>query len=108
MITRATRRAGAHHGRQATHRRLRHCSAWKEFAAFLEDFTRRSGAICVIIRDEMRAVSVAERPELTEPACELTQDALREYNSHGDVLNLYWPRLTEERPEFQVHLIGDG
>jgi GNAT superfamily N-acetyltransferase len=59
-------------------------------------------------RDEMRAVSVAERPELTEPAWELTQDALREYNNHGDVLNLYWPRLTEERPEFQFHLIGEG
>lgn len=30
-----------------------------------------------------------------------------EYNNHGDVLNRYWPRLTEELPEFQFHLVGD-
>jgi len=55
----------------------------------------------------MKAVTVAERPELTEPAWELTQDGFPEYNNHGDVLNVYWGRLTEERPEFQFHLIGD-
>jgi hypothetical protein len=60
-----------------------------------------------IITGEMRAVTVAERPELTEPAWELTRDAFPEYNNHGDVLNVYWGRLTEERPEFQFHLIGD-
>ena len=31
-----------------------------------------------------------------------------EYSNHGDVLNRYWGRLTEERPEFQFHLVEDG
>lgn len=53
------------------------------------------------------AFSVRERPELAEQAWELTQDTLPEYNSHGDVLNRYWGRLTEERPDFQFHLL-DG
>jgi hypothetical protein len=35
------------------------------------------------------------------------QDVLPEYNNHGDVLNVYWPRLTDERPDFQFHLV-DG
>jgi hypothetical protein len=36
------------------------------------------------------------------------KDQLPEYNNHGDVLNRYWGRLTEERPEFQFHLVeGD-
>ena len=55
----------------------------------------------------MELVTVAERPELAEPASELTKDALREYNKHGDVLNRYWGRLIEERPEFQFHLVDD-
>jgi hypothetical protein len=42
-----------------------------------------------------------------EPAWEATKDQFREYNNHGDVLNRYWGRLTEERPEFQFHLL-DG
>jgi hypothetical protein len=42
-----------------------------------------------------------------EPAWEATSDAMPEYNSHGDVLNRYWGRLTEERPDFQFHLV-DG
>jgi hypothetical protein len=42
-----------------------------------------------------------------EPAWALTQDALREYNQHGDVLNRYWGRLTEEQPDFQFHVV-DG
>jgi hypothetical protein len=32
---------------------------------------------------------------------------LPEYNNHGNVLNEYWPRLTEELPDFQFHLVGD-
>jgi hypothetical protein len=35
-------------------------------------------------------------------------DVLPEYNNHGDVLNVYWGRLTEELPEFQFHLVEDG
>jgi hypothetical protein len=42
-----------------------------------------------------------------EPAWEATSDAFPEYNNHGDVLNQYWGRLTEERPDFQFHLV-DG
>jgi GNAT superfamily N-acetyltransferase len=30
-----------------------------------------------------------------------------DYNNHGDVLNVYWPRLTAEQPQFQFHLV-DG
>src|SRR6478752_2782498 len=56
---------------------------------------------------EVRMVSVAERPDLVERAWELTSDGFPEYNNHGDVLNVYWGRLTEERPEFQFHLV-DG
>jgi GNAT superfamily N-acetyltransferase len=56
----------------------------------------------------MKLVTVAERPDLVEPAWERTRDVLREYNQHGDVLNRYWGRLTEERPEFQFHLVDDG
>ena len=40
-------------------------------------------------------------------AWELTKDVIPEYNNHGDVLNRYWPRLTEELPDFQFHLL-DG
>ncbi len=54
----------------------------------------------------METVTVAERPDLTERAWERTRDVLPEYNNHGDVLNRYWGRLTEEQPEFQFHLVG--
>lgn len=56
----------------------------------------------------MNTVTVAERPDLVGPAWERTRDTLPEYNNHGDVLNIYWGRLTEERPEFQFHLLGEG
>jgi hypothetical protein len=42
-----------------------------------------------------------------EPAWEATSDQFPEYNNHGDVLNCYWGRLTEEQPDFQFHLV-DG
>ena len=58
---------------------------------------------------DIELATVSERPDLTEPAWELTRDVLPEYNNHGDVLNRYWGRLTEERPDFQFHLVdGDG
>jgi hypothetical protein len=56
----------------------------------------------------MNVFTFAERPELAGPAWEAVADTLPEYNSHGDVLNEYWGRLTEERPEFQFHVVGDG
>jgi hypothetical protein len=55
----------------------------------------------------MNAPTVAERPELSDPARERTKDVLPEYNNNGDVLNRYWGRLTEELPEFQFHVVGD-
>jgi RimJ/RimL family protein N-acetyltransferase len=55
----------------------------------------------------MQILTVAERPDLAEPGWERTRDTLPEYNNHGDVLNVYWPRLTEERPDFQFHLVGE-
>ena len=35
----------------------------------------------------MRVATVADRPDLSEPAWERTRDVLPEYNNHGDVLN---------------------
>lgn len=51
--------------------------------------------------------TVADRPDLVEPAWQCTRDLMPEYNNHGDILNEYWPRLTEELPEYQFHLLGD-
>jgi hypothetical protein len=56
----------------------------------------------------MKVATVAERPDLVEPGWQATRDVIPEYNNHGDVLNGYWGRLTEERPEFQFHLVSDG
>ena len=53
----------------------------------------------------MRTATVRERPDLVARAWELTRDTLPEYNNHGDVLNRYWGRLTEELPDFQFHLL---
>ena len=55
----------------------------------------------------MRLATASDRPDLLDPAWERTKDTMPEYNNHGDVLNVYWPRLTEERPEFQFHLVGE-
>jgi hypothetical protein len=55
----------------------------------------------------VKPVTVAERPDLAEPAWELTRDTFPEYNNHGDVLNAYWGGLTEKYPEFQFHLVDD-
>ena len=49
-----------------------------------------------------------DRPDLVEPAWQLTKDVIPEYNNHGDVLNVYWPRL-DELPDFQFHVLdGEG
>ena len=56
----------------------------------------------------MKIATVSERPDLTERAFERTDDTLREYNQHGDVLNRYWGRLTRERAEFQFHLVDEA
>ena len=49
--------------------------------------------------------TVADRPDLVEPAWQCTRDLMPEYNNHGDVLNEYWPRLTEELPQYQFHTV---
>jgi hypothetical protein len=36
-------------------------------------------------------VTVADRPDLVEPAWQATRDLLREYNDHGDAMNRYRP-----------------
>ncbi len=56
----------------------------------------------------MKTVTFAERPDLAERAWERTSDTIPEYNRHGDVLNVYWGRLDEERPEFQFYLLDDS
>jgi hypothetical protein len=54
------------------------------------------------------AVTAAERPELLSAAGKATADAFPAYNYHGDILNVYWPRLGEEYAEFQFQLVeGD-
>lgn len=70
--------------------------------------TSRKRTICGIIAIAVRTVTVAERPDLTEQAEELTRDLFPEYNNHGDVFPQYWGRLTAERPEFQFHVLGDA
>jgi GNAT superfamily N-acetyltransferase len=55
----------------------------------------------------MNVVTLAERPDLLGPGWERTKDALPEYNNHGDVLNVYWGRLPDERPDFQFYLVSD-
>ena len=59
------------------------------------------GAAGVVVR------TVRERPDVLDRAWELTRDVFPPYNNHGDVLNVYWDRLTEELPEFQFHVL-DG
>jgi hypothetical protein len=51
--------------------------------------------------------TVADRPDLVEPAAECTSDLMPEYNNHGDAINKYWPRLIDELPEYQFHLLGE-
>ena len=57
--------------------------------------------------EHVRTVTVSERPDLADAAWERTKDVLPEYNNHGHVLNRYWPRLTEELPDYQFHLVDD-
>ena len=56
----------------------------------------------------MKTVTAAERPDLVERAWRETIDSIPEYNHHGDVINAYWSRLTDERPEFQFFLLDEG
>jgi hypothetical protein len=55
----------------------------------------------------MKVATAAERPDLVEVAWKRTSDTLPEYNNHGDVLNRFWGRLDDERPDFQFFLLDD-
>ena len=55
--------------------------------------------------DGMTIATAGERPDLLEPSWKRTKDTFPEYNNHGDVLNVYWPRLIEDRPDFQFTLV---
>jgi hypothetical protein len=55
----------------------------------------------------MKTFTVAERPDLAEPAWEAVSTTFPEYNNHGDVLNAFWGGLIEKFPEFQFHVVGD-
>jgi hypothetical protein len=55
----------------------------------------------------MKTATAAERPDLEARAWADTEATIPEYNTHGDVLNAYWPRLNEERPEFQFYVLDD-
>ena len=57
-------------------------------------------------RVDPRVATARDRLDLIDRAWS-SQATLPEYNRHGDVLEVYWPRLTEERPDFQFQLV-DG
>jgi GNAT superfamily N-acetyltransferase len=42
-----------------------------------------------------------ERPDLAERAAELGAEVWPEYNRHGDVVNLWWQRMSTQCPELQ-------
>ena len=50
-------------------------------------------------------VSLAERPDLDRPLG--LERVWPEFVTHGDVTNLYWDRLYEDLPEFQLVLVDD-
>jgi GNAT superfamily N-acetyltransferase len=52
-----------------------------------------------------RVITYADRPELLEAG--EWEGVWPEYNTHGDVLNVYWLRLYDEFPDFQFFLYDD-
>ena len=71
--------------------------------------TRYCGSVLVtkgIGRTDGSWWTAAERPDLNARGDAAMEDSLPEYNRHGDVLNLYWGRLTQDRPDYQFHLVG--
>ena len=57
-----------------------------------------------------QVVRYSERPELWESLGDLFDGVWPEYNTHGHVLNYYWPQLYDVFPEWQFLLCdpGDG
>jgi hypothetical protein len=53
----------------------------------------------------MRVITYAQQPELLE--AREWGEIWPEYNTHGDVMNVYWPRLYDDFPGFQFFLYDD-
>jgi GNAT superfamily N-acetyltransferase len=52
-----------------------------------------------------RVIGYAEQPELLDSG--EWGEIWPEYNTHGDVINLYWPRLYDDLPDYQFFLHDD-
>jgi GNAT superfamily N-acetyltransferase len=52
-----------------------------------------------------RVITHAERPELVESR--KWGEVWPEYNLHGDIINVCWPRLYDELPDYQFFLFDD-
>jgi GNAT superfamily N-acetyltransferase len=52
-------------------------------------------------------VRYSERPELWDDTDRISEEVWPEYNLHGDVLNAYWARLSDEFPDSQFLLYDD-
>jgi GNAT superfamily N-acetyltransferase len=55
----------------------------------------------------LRAYTEDERPDLADRWEPHSGEVWPEYNTHGDVLNLYWGRLRTDFPEFQFFLCDE-
>ena len=55
----------------------------------------------ILLHMEPLIATAAERPDLFRRGSELTVDIWPVYNTHGEVLSVYWGRLAEEFAEFQ-------
>src|SRR5579884_2106037 len=53
------------------------------------------------------AVRFQDRPELWDTMPDISAEVWPEYNTHGDVLNRYWPGLTDEFGAFQFALYDE-
>src|SRR5437899_4215171 len=67
----------------------------------------RSPAVSILLHMEPTIATAAERPDLFRRGSELTGDIWPVYNTHGEVLSVYWSRLAEEFAEFQF-VVYDG
>src|SRR4051812_47230086 len=56
----------------------------------------------------MRIASASERPDLAARADAFSGQVWPEYNAHGDVLSVQWPRLNDEFLEFQLVLFDEA
>ncbi|MEX0790742.1 MAG: hypothetical protein WD178_08220, partial [Actinomycetota bacterium] len=57
--------------------------------------------------ESVRVIPHSEEPELTSRFDQLFPSVWPEFNSHGDILEPSWGRLSEDFPDFQFVLIND-